>query len=84
MSEKKETSIGMYIDDDTIRVGDLVSYHLIDKINKARFEPLPSNKWIVREIKTRYDEVIIRVRHYDFNIIVVSDKIIHFKKEKLI
>lgn len=77
-------SLGMYIDDDLIRVGDLVSYNLIDKINKARFMPLPSNKWIVRGIKTRYDEVIIRVRHYNFNIIVLSDKIIHFKKEKLI
>lgn len=84
MSKKRETSIGMYIDDDIIRVGDLVSYNKIDKINKARYMPLPSNKWIVREIKTRNDEVIIRVRHYNFNIIVVSDKISNFKKEKLI
>lgn len=80
----RETSLGMYIDDNIIRVGDLVSYNKVDKINKARFEPLPSNRWIVREIKTRYDEVIIRVRHYNFNIVVLSDKISNFKKEKLI
>ncbi|MBA7490890.1 hypothetical protein ES702_01433 [subsurface metagenome] len=79
MNEKIETSLGMYVNDDIIRVGDIVSYLSIDKINKARFEPLPSNKWVVRRIK--YQVVTtIRVHHLTIEIIHLSDTIDKFKK----
>ena len=43
MSEKKETRLGMFDTDNVIKLGCLVSYNLVDKINKARYEPLKSN-----------------------------------------
>lgn len=83
MIKKKETRLGMFDADNVIKLGCLVSYNLVDKINKARFEPLKSNLWIVRKIKKINNKVHISVRHFDNTEIVINDYIEQFKKENL-